>query len=86
MERLHESHEYRDLLDANREFRNTLLSFCVTPKPKFTRKVKRKKNFANVKISTDLHRRLKVQKGRKSFNDYINDLIRSQEDIHIVVN
>ena len=86
MKKLRESCEYKELLDANRQLRSSLRGFRVAPsKPAIIRGV-RKKNFVNVMISRELHGSLKDLKGRKSFNNYIRDLINSQENIHMVGN
>jgi hypothetical protein len=78
MKTLIESKEYMDLIDANRQFRRSLQGFSVAPKPVIIRKCAKSKNFVNVMISRELHGSLKFMKGRKSFNNYIRDLIKSQ--------
>ncbi|MFH1229764.1 MAG: hypothetical protein V1678_05065 [Candidatus Aenigmatarchaeota archaeon] len=87
METLLESKEYRDLVEANRQFRYSLMG--VDLKPKHTperkiiviRKCPRSSNSVKVTISRELHGNLKVMKGRKTFDDYIKDLVKSQKNI-----
>jgi hypothetical protein len=83
MENLQRSDEYRDFLDANRQFRNSLMGLRIS----HTLEAERcscKKNFINVMISRDLHENLRNLKGRKSFNAFIRELIKSQRNMRLI--